>query len=121
MEDEGYFSAPCPQCNELIEFNESYASRDDPFECTEGMCVNCAVVGYSEAKASGLTRTYGLLDDGMSLFGINGLAGPDKIELCFVVDYLPKIYRTPQGLESRFTYTREEVEEISAALINYLG
>tara|TARA_R100001510_G_scaffold56416_1_gene61940 strand:+ start:555 stop:782 length:228 start_codon:yes stop_codon:yes gene_type:complete len=75
------------------------------------MCVNCAVVGYSEAKASGLTRTYLQLDDEMSLFGINGLAGPDKIELCLVAD----------GLESRFTYTREEVEKISAALVNYLG
>ena len=111
MEDDSYFSAPCPQCNEMIEFHESYASRDDPFECTEGMCVNCAVVGYSEAKAKGLTRTYRSLDDGMSLFGINGLAGPDKIELCLVAD----------GLESRFTYTREEVEKISAVLINYLG
>ena len=111
MEDEGHFSAPCPQCNESIEFHESYASRDDPFEFINGMCVNCAVVGYSEAKASGLTRTYTHLNDEMSLFGINGLAGPDKVELCLVVD----------GFESRFTYTREEVEKISAMLVNYLG
>ena len=121
MEDDSYFSAPCPQCNEIIEFHESYASRDDPFECTEGMCVNCAVAGYSEAKAKGLTKTYTHLNDEMTLFGINGLDGPDKIELCFVVDYLPEIYRTPQGLESRFSYTREEVEKISAMLVNYLG
>tara|TARA_R100001443_G_C3290037_1_gene162606 strand:+ start:143 stop:436 length:294 start_codon:yes stop_codon:yes gene_type:complete len=86
-------TATCPECETVVEYDPDYA--DDPFDATEGTCVNCAVQGYSDA---------------IWRFGIAPSVEEGRHDLTFV----------DEGVEKRLSLSTDVVESMVRVLAFYL-
>lgn len=86
-------TAACPECQSIIDYDPDYV--DDPFDATEGMCVNCAVKGFAGFRG---------------VFGIGPSVEEGMHDLTFLTE----------GAETNLTLSTAAVECVAAVLKSYL-